>query len=95
MSETRRLWITWIALLLLAGLTFALSFAPLGAFSMPVTLAIAAAKGALVVLLFMELASTRVSPRLALVCSLLLLAILVALASADVLTRHAAALAPG
>jgi caa(3)-type oxidase subunit IV len=95
MSETRRLWITWFALLLLAGLTFALSFAPLGAFSMPVTLAIAAAKGALVVLLFMELVGTRLSPRFALACSLLLLAVLLALASADVLTRHAAALAPG
>jgi caa(3)-type oxidase subunit IV len=94
MTETRRLWVTWIALLLLAGLTFALSFAPLGALSLPVTLAIAAAKGTLVVLLFMELLGTRVSPRLALSCALLL-AILVALVSADVLTRHAAALPPG
>jgi caa(3)-type oxidase subunit IV len=95
MTETRRLWVTWIALLLLAGLTFALSFAPLGALSLPVTLAIAAAKGTLVVLLFMELVGTRVSPRLALSCALLLLAILVALVSADVLTRLAAALPPG
>lgn len=94
MGETRRIWITWIALLLLAGLTFGLSFAPLGAFSLPVTLGIATAKGVLVILIFMEMVGTRVSTRLALISALFLLAIFVALAAADVLTREVPALSP-
>lgn len=94
MSDARRLWITWIALILLAGLTFGLSFAPLGSFSLPVTLGIATAKGVLVILIFMEMVDTRVSTRLALIVSLFLLAIFLGLAAADVLTRQVPALSP-
>lgn len=94
MSGTRSIWLTWLALLLLAGLTFGLSFLPLDGFSAPVALLIAIVKGALVVFIFMEMLGARVSSRLALTCALLLLATLLLLASADVLTREIAALPP-
>ena len=93
-AATRRLGLTWMALLALAGLTFALSLLPLGALAAPVALTVATAKAALVVLFFMELSRSRTAPRVALLLALLLLVILLALAAADALTRIAPALPP-
>jgi|GEM_PF-2752505 len=93
--EARRVWITWIVLLLLAGLTFALSFIPSDPFATPVALGIAMVKAVLVVAVFMEFLDARATPRLAFVVSLLLAAILTTLATVDVLTRRVPALPPG
>jgi caa(3)-type oxidase subunit IV len=46
---------TWVALMLLAGLSFGLSFAHLGDYGYAVALLVAAAKATLVVVFFMEL----------------------------------------
>jgi len=80
--------LTWIALLVLSGLTFLLSFLPLGPLHVPIALLIAAGKGALIVLVFMHLAEQPSGNRVILVFWLLLFAILVALTAADVATRH-------
>lgn len=79
---------TWIALVILSVLTLGLSFAPLGGFHVPVALLIAAAKGALIVAVFMHLAEQRGTSRVILVFWLLLLLILVVITAADVSTRH-------
>lgn len=91
----RHLTYTWIALLLLAGATFGLAFLPLGASSPLIAMLIASAKALLVILFFMELFRSRLSPRAALILSLLLLGILMGIALIDVLTRYPPALPPG
>lgn len=93
-AEVRRVWWTWVALLLLAALTFGLSFVPLEVFAVPVAMLIATAKATLVVLFFMELAGARATPRLAFALALLLLVTLLALATTDVVTRPIPALVP-
>lgn len=93
-DEERRVWITWIALLLLAGLTFGLSFVPLHLFAVPVAMLIATAKATLVALFFMELVGTGTTPRLAFALALLLFVTLLALATTDVVTRPTPALVP-
>ena len=79
--------IAWSALVLLSGLTLALTFLPLGAFHVSVALLIAAVKSTFVVMIFMHMAEQDGSSRVALVVSILLLAILVALTAADIATR--------
>jgi cytochrome c oxidase subunit 4 len=93
-ASTGRLWLTWLALLALAGLTFGLSFLHLGPLGPAAALFVATAKGALVLLFFMELVETRGSVRVALLLALALLAILLALASTDVESRRPPALPP-
>lgn len=80
--------LTWIALLVLSGLTFLLSFLPLGPLHVPIALLIAAGKGTLIVLVFIHLAEQPSGNRVILIFWLLLFAILVALTAADVATRH-------
>lgn len=91
----RHLLYTWIALMLLAGLTFGLGFRSLGASSPLIAMLIASAKALLVILFFMELFRSRLAPRAALLLSLLLLGILMGIALIDVATRHPPALPPG
>lgn len=81
--------LTWIALMVLAAATLGLSFLPLGAFHTPVALFIAATKAALIALFFMHLADERGSIPIAVGIWVLLLAVLVTLTAADVLTRGA------
>ena len=81
--------------MVLAGLTFGLSFLHLGVAAAPVALTIAAAKAVLVILFFMELADSRATPRFAMAVALLLLIILLSLAAADVLTHMVPVLPPG
>lgn len=88
------LFLTWAALLALAGLSLLLSSAHLGAAGLPATLGLAAAKASLVALFFMELRGARFSLRLALVAAAAFIALLAALMSADVLTRETPALRP-
>ncbi|MEZ4333606.1 MAG: cytochrome C oxidase subunit IV family protein [Myxococcota bacterium] len=77
----------FLALVALTTATFLLSFAPLGAAHVPVALAIAAAKAALIVFFFMHLAEQERVNGLYLMAALLLLAVFVGLVVADVETR--------
>lgn len=83
----RAYFLTWIGLLLLTGLTFGLSFAPLGSFDVAVALAIATLKATLVAVFFMHLYEQRGVTRLVLVVSGVFVALLVSLLVADVVTR--------
>ena len=78
---------TFVALLLLTSLTLGLSFAHLGAASVPVALTIALAKSVLVALFFMHLIEHRTSSWLALLVAVLLAGTLIGLAFLDVVTR--------
>jgi len=79
---------TWIALLVLTFLSFGLSFARTGAWELPIALFIAVAKSTLVLLFFMHLVEQRFVNAFAILAAVGLLALLVLLVAADVLTRH-------
>jgi cytochrome c oxidase subunit 4 len=76
-----------VVLLALAGLSWALALVPLGGFGVYVALGIATAKASLVALFFMELADAPATLRIAAVLAPSLVALLVGLALADVLSR--------
>ena len=78
---------TLLALLLLAGVSFALSYVSLGGWALPAALTVAGAKAWLVAAVFMRLGSAAGAPRLVAATVLLLALALAALASADVSTR--------
>lgn len=80
------------ALLVLWAASFGLSYVPLGGAALPVALAIAAAKAGLVLLFFMELVREPATIRLAFATGVVLLAVLIGLAVADVGTRDRAPL---
>jgi cytochrome c oxidase subunit 4 len=98
MSETKvspkTFLITWVALMLLALLSFGLSYLPLGRLEGPLALGIAAMKGALVVLFFMELIGQRASNKIVLITGVVWLLLLATLTTADVLTRPTPPLVP-
>ncbi|MDB4935546.1 MAG: hypothetical protein JWP87_2518 [Labilithrix sp.] len=75
------------ALLALWVSSFALSYASLGTWALPVALAIAVVKAVLVALVFMELAHATLSMKLTVLAALALLLTLMALMVADVATR--------
>ena len=75
------------ALLALAAASFVLSEIDLGAGRVPVALAIAAVKAALVGFAFMELRREGGTVRLTIAAGVFMLVLMVGLASADVLTR--------
>lgn len=79
--------VVWVALLLLTTLTFALSYAHLGAWAPAIAIAIAATKGTLIALYFMHLVEQRASSWLTLLIAVILIALLIVLAATDVLTR--------
>jgi len=79
--------VAFVALLVLTTLTFALSFLPHGAWSVPVAVAIALVKSALVALFFMHLIEEPVSSWAAFVIAFLLVATLIGLALLDVTSR--------
>jgi cytochrome c oxidase subunit 4 len=86
-TSPRGLFLTLLALLVLAGFSLAMRFAHLGAFGFAVGLGVAAIKAALVAVFFMEILSERATVRFAFVTCLSLFALLVMLTVADVLTR--------
>jgi cytochrome c oxidase subunit 4 len=88
--------VTWtgIALLVLWLASFGLSFVPLGNAALVVALVIATVKAVLVVAFFMELAYEPLPMKLALFSAGLLLAILIALMAADIVTRDTPPLLP-
>jgi cytochrome c oxidase subunit 4 len=79
--------IVWAALLALLILTFVLAYVPLGPMQTAVALGIAAAKAAIVALLFMELRESSPLLRLAAAAGLVWLTIMFVLAFSDYLTR--------
>jgi cytochrome c oxidase subunit 4 len=87
MKAARIILAAWIALLALLALTIAASFAPLGRVLPYVSYAIAIAKTAIVVWVFMELRKRDGLQRLGLAAGFVWLAILFVLLFADVLTR--------
>ncbi len=84
----------WLALAVLTGLTFALSHAELGPWSLPVSLLIAVTKASIVAAFFMHLWDHPGASRLVLVTSTLFVVLLALLVVADVLTRFPLALPP-
>ena len=86
--------LTGAAVIVLWAASFALSYAPLGAASLPIALAIAVAKAVLVALYFMELVRARLSVRLTVISALALLFTLIAFMVADIATRDRPPLVP-
>jgi cytochrome c oxidase subunit 4 len=92
--SARGLFWTLVALLLLAGASLGLRFAHLGSAGIAVALAIAAAKAVVVMLVFMELLRERASVRYAILTGFGLMALLIVLLVADVMTRTIQPLEP-
>jgi cytochrome c oxidase subunit IV len=86
-ASARGLFVTWLALMVLAGVSLGLRFAHLGSLGMPAALGIAAVKAVLVGLVFMELAFEKPSIRFAFAAGLFMIALMLALMIADVVTR--------
>src|SRR4051812_33936590 len=87
-----RYFLSFLALVVLTGVTFALSTVELGAWSLVVALAIAITKAAIIALFFMHLRDHQGTSRLVLVIAVLFVAVLSLLVVADVLTRFPGAL---
>ena len=85
--SARGLFLAWLALMVLAGLSLGLRFAHLGGFGMLAALAIATVKAILVGLVFMELALERPSVRFAFAAGLVMVALMLSLMIGDVVTR--------
>ena len=73
----------WLALMVLLALTTALAFVPLGSANLFVSLAIAAAKALLVLIVFMELKASSSLIRAAAAAGFFWLMIMIALTTAD------------
>ena len=82
------------ALIALWLLSFALSYVHLGAAALPVAIGIAAVKAALVAAFFMELLHGSLSMKLAMLSAAALLATLIGLLVADIVTREPPPLVP-
>lgn len=85
--EVIRLVLTWTALTALLALTVTLTFAPMGGWRLPASLAIASAKAGLIVWIFMELRREGGITRLAALAGLLFLALLIGLPGVDTAIR--------
>jgi cytochrome c oxidase subunit 4 len=86
--------VVWIALLALTALSLVLSLAHLGPVDVAVSLLIAAAKTALVLLFFMHLAEERFSVVMMPLVAVFFVALLLALLVTDVATRRTFPRAP-
>jgi cytochrome c oxidase subunit 4 len=92
-ASGRGLVLSFVALMLLAGLSLGLRFAHLGPFAMALALGIAAVKATIVGLVFMELAFEKPSIRFAFAAGILMIGVMLALMIGDVVTRVAPPLA--
>jgi cytochrome c oxidase subunit 4 len=86
-TRARTYVVTWVALVLLAAATFGLSRLDLGAWNLPVALAIAVVKGLLVVAIFMHLLEHGTASRLFFAVAIGFIVLLVALTTLDITTR--------
>jgi caa(3)-type oxidase subunit IV len=84
----RRTLAVWVGLMLLLGATLFAAYLPLGRFNLVLALGIAVAKGALVLMFFMQLQRPDPLLRLAAATALLFLAFLFSLTFSDLLTRR-------
>lgn len=82
-------------LIALWGLSLGLSYVSLGAWALPVAIAIATVKAALVLWSFMELSRERTSAVFAFAVGVLMFSLLMAFVVADVLTRAPPPSLPG
>jgi cytochrome c oxidase subunit IV len=80
--------LVWLALVVLTVVSWAVSYAELGAFEIPVALVIATIKSTLVLLYFMHLAHERFTNAMVPIVAAALIALLVGLTALDVATRH-------
>jgi cytochrome c oxidase subunit 4 len=87
MKNVRPILYAWVALITLLALTIGASFAPLGPVLPFVSYAIAIAKTALIIWLFMEMKTRDGLQRIALGVGFVWLFILLLLSFADILTR--------
>ncbi|MDO5757161.1 MAG: cytochrome C oxidase subunit IV family protein [Rhodobacterales bacterium] len=78
----------WVVLSLALAATVAGAFLDIGAFKLPLALAIAAFKAGVVAIIFMELAKAGAGPRLAILAGGLWFALMIGLTFADVATRQ-------
>jgi cytochrome c oxidase subunit 4 len=85
----RRNGLIWAALVLLLMLSLGLAYVPMGLFTPAAGIVIAVIKAGLVILLFMELATSKPLIRLAALAGIVFLAALFVLTLADVLARLA------
>ncbi|HEX5657572.1 MAG TPA: cytochrome C oxidase subunit IV family protein [Polyangiales bacterium] len=85
--ETRRLALTLLALLLLAGISWALAHVGLGAWSTPLAFAIAAVKAGAVALIFMRLSSGTTAARFALALAVAFIVLLMIAVVTDIQLR--------
>jgi cytochrome c oxidase subunit 4 len=85
----RRNGLIWAALLLLLLLSLLLAYVPMGLFTPAAGIVIAFIKAGLIILLFMELASSKALNRLAAAAGVVFLTALFTLTLADVLSRTA------
>ena len=83
----RRNALIWAALLGLLMLSLAIAYVPMGAFTTAAGIVIAAIKSTLVMMLFMELATSKPLIRVVAICGMFLLIVMFALTLADILAR--------
>lgn len=83
----RKAALVWLALIVLALATLGFAYVPAGRWNLLVALTIAAAKGLLVAMIFMELVRARTVARLAAFAGVFFLAVLFSLTFADEVTR--------
>ncbi|KGM34409.1 cytochrome C oxidase subunit IV family protein [Inquilinus limosus] len=86
-SELRPLVLTWAGLLALLAITIAVSFAPIGPVKPVANMAIAAVKAGLILWVFMHLRERGGLLRVFALGAVAWLAVLMAMAVADILTR--------
>ncbi|WP_233610002.1 MULTISPECIES: cytochrome C oxidase subunit IV family protein [Corallococcus] len=84
-----------VVLLALTALTYGLHRLPHGAWSLPVALLIAAAKGLLIALFYMHLREQRASNGLVLITSVVFVAVLLAICVLETRTRFRPTIPPG
>jgi cytochrome c oxidase subunit 4 len=83
-----RLLAAWIALIVLAAASWAVSYVHLGRWGLLIALVIALAKALVVLAVFMELARERATTRLVAVTAVLLVAVFIGFVAADPSTRE-------
>ncbi len=79
--------VTWLALMALAVLSLCLSRLALAGWAVPIAVAIALTKAALIALIFMRLGSSSVALRLVALTAAAMVLLLVSLSAADTWTR--------
>ena len=94
-SSALRYVLVWVALLALTALTYGLSRIHMGALNLPISLAIAIAKSALVVVFFMHLGQHARANRIVLAVAICFVSLLITFSVLDVATRFEPARPPG